>query len=174
MKLLGELVHVDGLDRTGKTLTREAVRAIVICERSLLMLFSPVIRDYKLPGGGVNQGETHQEALARELQEEGGAGFVQVGAAYGKVVEYAAAIEREYDVFSMTSVYYVCRVGGELSAQRLDNYERDLGLHPVWIDIDEAIRSNTALLSSGDHLPWTKRETFVLKLVKQHLIEGAQ
>ena len=44
---------------------RTAVRAIIFNENKLLMVKSN-LGDYKLPGGGVEKGESHEEAIKRE------------------------------------------------------------------------------------------------------------
>lgn len=49
---------------------REAVRGIIKHENKLLMVYSSKDGDYKFPGGGVDVGETHEEALVREIREE--------------------------------------------------------------------------------------------------------
>jgi 8-oxo-dGTP diphosphatase len=61
---------------------REAVRAIVRApdERVLLVRFEfPTESRWALPGGGLDPGETHEEALRRELHEELGLTWAQIG-----------------------------------------------------------------------------------------------
>jgi hypothetical protein len=89
-----------------------------------------------------------------------------IGSEIGAVIEYNFPIERDYDVFKMTSHYYRCDVEGEFEAQKLDDYEREMGFEPVWIDIDETIRLNKALLRVDD---WVQREIFVLEYIRQNL-----
>jgi 8-oxo-dGTP pyrophosphatase MutT (NUDIX family) len=172
--LLARIVHTAGLSLDGRTVTRSAVRAIV-CRRprSLLLLHSPGNGDYKFPGGGVRPGESWQDALRREVLEECGARVLTIGDMFGEVVEYAAAREEDQDVFQMTSRYIACEVEDGFGEQRLDDYERDLGLRPVWVEVDEALAVNDALLRSGSAVArWVTRETLVLRLVKQHLVDG--
>jgi G:T/U-mismatch repair DNA glycosylase/ADP-ribose pyrophosphatase YjhB (NUDIX family) len=62
---------------SGKPL-RDAARALVLdpAGRVLLVRFEfPGKTVWALPGGGVEQGESHHEAIARELREEAGFGF---------------------------------------------------------------------------------------------------
>lgn len=170
MRLLKEIHRPPGLNINGKAVCREAVRAIIIRDRHLLLIFSSTSGDYKFPGGGVDLGETHEEALIREVKEESGATITDIGQAFGKVLEYREPIEQGYDVFEMTSFYYICQVDPLLAEQTLDQYEQELGFTPVWVDIDEAIRTNTSLMSSSQDVPrWTPRETYVLELIRDGL-----
>lgn len=171
MELIGEIYRRDGLVLNGKAIMRNAVRAIIPRGRALLMVYSRANGDYKFPGGGVNVGEVFEEALARELAEECGAHLIKVEAEFGKMIEYDRPQEREFDLFKMTSHYYVCSVAPALGAQRLDDYEEAMGFTPVWVDIDDAIATNQTVLAEGKtDQRWTRRETYVLGLVKERLM----
>jgi len=150
---------------------RTAVRGIILDGRKLLMVYSPVNGDYKFPGGGVDEGETDPQALAREIQEECGAQVASIGAAFGMMIEYDIPVEPDFDVFKMDSHYYFCQVTPGSGAQKLDDYEQELGFQPVWIDIDEAIRTNQAVLESVPRRSpeWTRRDTYVLQRIRQQL-----
>lgn len=131
------------------------------------MVYSANVGDYKFPGGGVDEGETHSQALARELREECGASLLGVDGELGAVIEYNFAEEKDFDVFKMTSHYYFCQVSGGFGAQKLNDYERDLGFKPVWVNIDEAISTNHSLLNSHTPPEWLRRENFVLEYIRQ-------
>lgn len=121
----------------------------------LLMIYSTIDGDYKFPGGGIDSDETHEDALIREISEEAGAKVLSIKGALGKVIEYDIPAEAEYDVFQMVSFYYFCEVDPSLGAQSLDQYEKELGLTPVWVDIDTAIAANQALIDSNSCPRWT-------------------
>ncbi len=172
MKLLTEIYRDAGLNKEGKAITRNAVRGIIIEQQKLLMIFSEKNGDYKFPGGGVDRGESFERALIREVREESGAEIEKIETGFGKVVEHSIPIEKEYAVFTMTSHYYICRIGKQFVEQQLDEYEENLGFTPCWISIDEALRVNRALLrkNSREILRWTPREIFVLEQIKTELI----
>jgi GNAT superfamily N-acetyltransferase/8-oxo-dGTP pyrophosphatase MutT (NUDIX family) len=160
-----EIHHQPGLDSQGSAIRREAVRGIIQDGTRLLMIFSAQNGDFKFPGGGIQKGETHFDALRREIMEECGATISQVAACAGKVIEYDVPIEAQLDVFKMTSYYYPCQIEGELGELKLDEYERDLGFSPVWVEIQTAIQTNAALIDQLK-LPaqrWTRRELLVLE-----------
>lgn len=167
MKLLKELMRQQGIYVGGKAIYRNAVRGVIIKDRTLLMIYSTVDGDYKFPGGGVNKGETLKHALVREISEECGANVLSINRGIGKIVEYDRPKEEDYDVFKMVSFYYLCEVDPNFGEQSLDQYEKDLGFTPVWVDIDKAISANQRLLDSNNCPRWTKRELFVLKYIKE-------
>jgi 8-oxo-dGTP pyrophosphatase MutT (NUDIX family) len=168
--LLNEILRQPGARKAGKTISREAVRAIILRGSSVLMVYSSRVGDYKFPGGGVEDGERYEDALIREVKEECGMTLLAVQAEFGQVIEYDIPIESDYDVFRMTSRYYLCTADETFGEQALDPYEQDLGFQPVWIDIQDAIRANTHLLQDSSHPPkWTKRDTYILEQVQQHI-----
>jgi len=167
MQILTEIHRAEGINISGRTVHRTAVRAVIPRGRELLMVYSSNVGDYKFPGGGVDEGETHEQALARELREECGASLLSVDGELGAVIEYNFAKEKEFDVFKMTSHYYFCQAGDDFGVQKLDDYERDLGFEPVWVDIDDAISSNHSLLNSHTPPEWLRRENFVLEYIRQ-------
>jgi 8-oxo-dGTP pyrophosphatase MutT (NUDIX family) len=174
MSILTEIHRSPGINIKGKTVHRTAVRGVILRGRTLLMIYSSNVGDYKFPGGGVGVGESRSQALRREIQEECGIPVVHVGPEIGAVIEYDLPVEEDYDLFKMTSHYYFCDVEGEFEAQKLEDYEQDLGFKPVWIDIDQAIQLNKALLHSDQPPRWLRREIFALEYIQRtrHLIPG--
>lgn len=169
MNILTEIYRSEGINIQGKTVSRKAVRGVILSGRDLLMIHT-MIGDYKFPGGGVNARESHAKALRREIREECGAFLLEFGESIGAVIEYDRAMNPNYDVFKMTSHYYLCKVGGNFGPQKLDGYEKDLGFKPVWVNIDKAILANELLLNSGKTRQWVKRENFALEYIKQNLL----
>ena len=170
MSLLTEIHRSEGVNVNGKTIFRDAVRAVILREHKLLLVYSPVNGDYKFPGGGVNIGETHEHALIREVHEECGVHTAKFMAdCVGSIIEYDIPMEVDFDVFKMTSYYYFCQVEDGFGAQALEDYETDLGFKPVWVNIDEAILNNKQILQNNARKfpQWLRREIFMLEYVKQ-------
>jgi 8-oxo-dGTP pyrophosphatase MutT (NUDIX family) len=155
-----------------KIFYREAVRGIILRGRELLMIYSPVNQDYKFPGGGVGAGESYEQTLYREVLEESGAQVARIDGEFGKVIEYDLPMEKDYDLFKMTSYYYLCQIEPGFGHQQLDDYEEDLKFCPRWVDIDEAIQNNQTLIDAKwQRLPrWALRDTILLNLVKERLL----
>lgn len=171
MQILTEIFR-DPVDIRGKTDHRAAVRAVVMRERELLMVYSPVNGDYKFPGGGVEKNENPELALKREVAEECGVKLTRILRGIGCIIEYAISMKTTFDVFKMTSSYYLCEIDSMVEAQCLDDYEKDLGFQPAWADIDTAIQTNKAVLQSKTKKPpkWTAREVFMLEYIRENLL----
>lgn len=145
---------------------REAVRAIIISDDTILLVQSNK-GDYKFPGGGVEENESHAEGLMREVREETGYTACVVKDKVGTFVERNVD-EYEHDsLFEMSSHYYLCELANEERvAQQLDEYESLLDFTAKWVTLDEAIRQNEHLLNECEKNSWLKREAFVLKELK--------
>ena len=168
MNLLKEIYHNEKVQVNGRTILREAVRGVIVDGKKLLMVYSEKNGDYKFPGGGIKHGESHEIALKRELAEEIGKQVTGKIIPFAKVIEYDLPLEKEYDVFKMISYYYWCQVKDTTEKQNLDDYEKELGFLPVWVEIETAIANNTSVLKNLHiGMPrWIKRELQVLEQIK--------
>ena len=158
--------HDADLDPQAPVLERVAVRAVVRRGQTLLLLRSRH-GVYKFPGGGVEAGEDRLAALERELHEECGVADLQVGDRFMTVVELSRAKEPGH-VFEMTSHYYWCLTarGDSTVPQRLDGYEEELALTPVWVAPQNAVSINQGLAASTTAVaPWLARDLHVLRAV---------
>ena len=171
MRLLAEIDRTPGIAHQGRTVTREAVRAIILEGRQLLMIHSTCDGDYKFPGGGIKKGESHYSALLREVSEESGAHMRKEIGDFGFVVEYDRPIEKRFDLFKMTSYYYRVDIEPKFGIQHLDDYEYNLGFTPEWINLEEVIAVNHTLLREQPSRVqrWVHRETTVLEIINREL-----
>ncbi len=115
---------------------REAARAIVIDDMNLIALLH-VKRDayYKLPGGGIEDGEDKIIALRRECLEEIGCN-IEILQEVGSTVEYW-----EEDKEKQISYCYIAKVTGDKGASNLTKSEKERGLETVWLSHKEAIET---------------------------------
>lgn len=163
-----EIFCKENLNLDGKIYYREAVRGIIMKNSKILLIYSEKNGDYKLPGGGIEEGETPKEALIREVQEEAGI-RVEVEEEMLQVMEYDEGQYDDCDVFKMLSTYYKCREIKKMK-QNLDSYEVEMGFIPKWVELDEAILQNNKILESLNYPRWTKRETQVLEYIKNFFV----
>jgi 8-oxo-dGTP pyrophosphatase MutT (NUDIX family) len=154
---------------TGKIILRNAVRAIIIKDKSILMVHLGKTNEYKFPGGGIEENESFEEALKREVLEEIGFSVIKILKKVGIITEYAIAIEDKENVFKMISEYYSVNIDDNRIEQKLDEYESALEYKPCWIGIEDAFKINKEIIDSKcDSTPWIKRETRVLNILNEY------
>ncbi|PKP79959.1 MAG: DNA mismatch repair protein MutT [Alphaproteobacteria bacterium HGW-Alphaproteobacteria-18] len=171
MRLIKKLVHPGVKDLTGAILTRRAARGIVLREMSILLLFTERYNDFSFPGGGVADGEDLIEGLRRELEEETGACNVRVRRDYGCIEELRPHWKPGFALMHMTSHFYFCDTDPELRAPRMEGYELANGMRPIWVNLDEAIAHNRAVLARQEASIGLsiQRETFMLEKLAEDL-----
>jgi inorganic pyrophosphatase len=108
---------------------RKVVRAIILDESETRVLFF----GSTLPGGGVEDGETDEQALTREAMEEIGA-RIEVIRPLGEIVAYRDVLRKKYVLHG-----YLCKQIGELGTPTsTDLKEQESKVQ--WLDIHEAIK----------------------------------
>lgn len=182
-----EIIHPPDLPvNSTSVFNRTAVRAVILREDRLLMIFSRNMGDYKFPGGGVEAGEGLQDALRREVLEESGYYLAGDSQKIAHITEFRKAREDEFELYRLDSLYFRCRAADTAPVDlQLDDYEERLGFEARWVSPEEALRINRTVLGEfaaameaeftwKDGIPsaprWLKREIFVLEeLIKVQL-----
>lgn len=142
---------------------RTAVRAIIMEQEQILMVRSNR-GYYKLPGGGVEEGESLAEALQREVAEETGFRECRILEELGTVSEQRPDQSVADAYFHMESHHFLCQLGtSEQFEQSLVGYELEEGYRPVWIAIREAIDVNNRVYEADKSNVFIPRENFVLE-----------
>lgn len=115
---------------------RKAVRAVLSDHSGCIALMYATRNDYyKLPGGGVDEGEELNAALARELLEETGS-KANVAKELGQVLEW-----RDYKKMKQISYAYEASLVGEPGEPDFTQSEIDEGFEVRWIkNLDTAIK----------------------------------
>jgi ADP-ribose pyrophosphatase YjhB (NUDIX family) len=149
-----------------KIILRNAVRAIILKENNILMVFLGKTNEYKFPGGGVEENETIEEALKREVLEEVGCNVIKIVKKIGIITEHGIAMENKNNIFKMISEYYIVNIDDNQIDQKLDNYEKELLFKPCWTEIEKAYKANKRIIDNKcESTPWIKRETRVLEIL---------
>lgn len=169
MRTLFSLVSVTP---TGRVFDRPSVRAIILRGGRVAMVHSLKYDYYKFPGGGIEAGESHLDALLRETREEAGLRILPESVrSYGVVPraerEPANGIHAgEYDFFTQDNFYSLVSAAPERTAQELDDYEAEEGYTPEWVAPETAIAANRR----PDHGPVSavmiEREARVLEMLR--------
>lgn len=169
MKTMNFNMTIDepNMDNYKNIIERVAVRAVIMRDNHILMVQSNR-GDFKFPGGGVEKNENHEDCLKREVREETGYIDCVVTDKIGTIIERKKDDFEEEALFIKISHYYLCNlVTEDKVAQQLDEYEAILNFTPKWVTLDEAIAKNERLIDKFEQNNWLKRETYVLKQLKQ-------
>jgi len=115
------------------------VRAVIIQDNRILLIkrVKPGDKYWVAPGGAVDPGESDQQALIRECQEELGVN-VEVGKLFLQVVSEKPATRGQLEFF------YQCQiVSGEVGTGEGPEYQSDSGYigsyQPEWVDLDKLL-----------------------------------
>ena len=142
--------------------SREAVRAIIIKNKKIALVKSKTDGFYKFPGGGVEPGENHFDALIRETREETGLNIIPRSIAeLGAIHEQRKSLYGD-EIFDQKSYYYYADAEDTVKEQSLDEYEKDLGYELIWEDIETAYNVNVNL-GRNCEASFLTREAWVLK-----------
>lgn len=174
MRLLKSTIHSDITDMSAKSFTRKATRAIVLSGENILLLYTKRYHDYSLPGGGIDEGESNIDGLIRELKEETGAHNVKNIQEFGLYEEFRPWYKEGFDIVHMQSYCYVCSIDEELLDTAHEQHEIDNGMHPIWMNIHQAISHNEHTIANSEKKGLSiERETFLLKLIVGELLNKA-
>lgn len=153
---------------------RKAARAVVI-QNDGSIAFQHIAKAgyHKLPGGGVDLGESVEDALRREIQEEVGCA-IEIIRDIGVVIEYRNQMKkycgREDEL--QISYCYIAKSVGEIGKPSFEEAEMADGAAALWISADEALRvlaSETPDDYQGKFI--VKRDAAILKEALPFLIE---
>ncbi len=112
---------------------RKSARAVLVNEKGEVAIQHLAIPNYyKLPGGGVEQGESLEEALKREIKEEVGCDC-EIEKEVGVIIEY----RNEMNLLHI-SYCYTARVVGVLGEAEYEQGELDEGQRNIWVAPEEA------------------------------------
>lgn len=113
---------------------RKSARAVIVNDAGQMATqFVRAHGFHKLPGGGVEVGESIKAALCREIAEEVGCAC-DVIAPIGIVVEY-----RAQQLLLHVSYAYACKVVGNVSMPTLEHAEIEEGQELLWLHPYEAL-----------------------------------
>ena len=163
MKILATFDSKDYQDTT-EVFEKYSVRGIIMRDGKLAMQCS---RDgeYKIPGGGLEEGESRIDALIREIKEETGLHVCEdTIQELGVIVELRKDLFQESQKYICHSLFYYCEVDGIQDELKLTASEVAKGYELKWATPQEVYERN--ILIEKD--PWNILDTAFIKL----LIDG--
>ena len=167
-----ELFSIDTHDYNpdGPVFRRPSARAIIERDGKVLVMHSRKFDYSKFPGGGIEQGETPEEALVREVREESGYTVKPE-----TIEEYGSVLRRNRDgkdpegIFEQQNFYYFCEIGDERVPIVQEEYEIEEGFEPVWVEfLTSLVRINrTAIRRGGGDVALIEREMRVFDMADE-------
>ncbi len=139
MKLIGEISDEAIIPKFKQKIEidfgmRVAARTILFNdEDKIALLYVSKKRYHKLPGGGVERGETIKQALKREVMEEAGCD-IEIMGELGKIIE-----KRQKHKLIQISYCFVSKVKKNYSKPTFTKKEKSEGFQLKWLRIKDAI-----------------------------------
>jgi len=114
---------------------RKAARAVVFDDENHIgLLYVKNHNYYKLPGGGIEEGEDIKTTLDRECEEELGT-EVEITKEVGSIVEYRAQFK-----LRQTSYCFLARTSSIKNAPNFTEEEKSSGFEIIWVEPGEALK----------------------------------
>ncbi|MCM1283427.1 MAG: NUDIX domain-containing protein [Muribaculaceae bacterium] len=119
--------------------------------------------DYKILGGGVDEGESLQEALCREVQEESGLIVIPESIReLGEVLEKRRDIFAPEEIYECHSVVFSCGVLDKVTETKMTESEIAAGYHLDWVTPEEFLAGNEPFC--GNQF-WSYRDMELVRLL---------
>lgn len=115
---------------------RPAIYGLLFKDNQILL--SPQFEDgYDIPGGGVEKGETLEQALTREFKEETGL-TIKPTKLLTVTQDFFDATKFKHGYFHSILIYYLVEyISGELSTEGFDQQEKIYIQKAKWIEVNE-------------------------------------
>jgi putative hydrolase of the HAD superfamily len=151
----------------GDASLRVSVRAVILRGNRLIMLKSAADGHLEFPGGGIEEGETPETALIREIREETGLTVIPDSIReYGSVRRIEKG-KRE-SVFIQDNAIYLCETEPTAAQQSLSEKERAEGMEVIETDPAAALRVNRELMRTNGESGHLLRDCGVLEQLIAH------
>ncbi|MBP5417451.1 MAG: APH(3') family aminoglycoside O-phosphotransferase [Clostridiales bacterium] len=113
------------------TSTRTGCRAVIIKDGQILMSYETKNDQWMIPGGGLEENESDEECVIREVAEECGV-VIRASSCVLEIDEY-------YEDCKWLNIYFLAEVTGE-TERHLTNQEIEAGMEPRWMPLGEILQ----------------------------------
>ena len=120
----------DGKKDLDKYRIRRAARGVLVWGNKIALLNVTKYNYHKLPGGGIEEGESKEEAFKREILEETGANC-EIKNYAGVTIEY----REEYKLLQISYVFFA-EVVGKLGEVKFEESEIAEGFKLEWVPVE--------------------------------------
>ena len=161
------VIDAQDYDESWQRSKRATVRAIIECDGKLAMIHKKKRDYYAFPGGGIEDGESYQEALIREVKEETGLSVIlDTIEEFGSVLRLNNSHRYENTIFEQENFYYKCKAYDFVEEQKLDEGEKEEDFVLEFISPEKALAKNRRD-SHGDENGgiWIERESKILEIL---------
>ncbi len=166
MRLLFELDKKD-YEKCTRSYVRNSARSIIIRNGRVAMVHSLKYDYYKFPGGGIEEGESIEDAVVRETLEESG---LRIDRSTMREYGYVHRIQKNtYDseeCFIQDNFYFLCEAGEGRAPQKLDAYEARERFTLEFVEPEKAMAVNRAKGHGPKDPVMLEREARVLEMLK--------
>lgn len=141
----------------------------IICQNGKYAMQLSGDGEYKIPGGGMEEGESYVEALCREVAEETGLVVDRSSVRLcGEILEIRRDIFEEDKKFIKHSMVYFCEAEEGRVEMNMTESEIRRGFHPVWESLETIISENRKNIKEE----WRLRDTKLLELLLEQGLIG--
>ena len=165
------LIHImdsDNYENCTRLTVRHSARAIIASGGRIAMIHSLENNYYKLPGGGIEPGESRENALIRETLEETGLHIIpETITEFGYIHRIRKSWDYEDECFIQNNYYYFCEVTDEVSDPHYEEDEISEGFVPEFVDPRVAFEENARIPESDPAYGMAYRENFILRLLME-------
>lgn len=136
---------VGGLPEFMDTVSRYGSRGVLVDRiLNVAMMYMAIPNLYKLPGGGMEEGENTEEAFLREIKEETGY-EAEVIHKLGYIEEH-----KKRNDFMQLSYCFIAKALNNASNVMLSESEMQLGMVVKWMTLDKALEVMNESISNCD------------------------
>lgn len=162
------LMDEKNYDSSLPEILRYAVRGIFFVDGKLVLIKNK-FDEVKIPGGGIEKGESEIDALLREVKEESGYDVIKESIEPFLEIEEKRMSTHEEMIWHQFNRIYLCKVADKFGECSFTEHEKKYDFKRVYCTIDEALAFNEAMAKKEKHSVWEYREYITFSKLKEYI-----